>query len=195
MPGKTAIATLEGVSPYQQRRYLSKLEHPKKSRELDDAYEKRTWRETMHVTDDGKIYIPPMAFKLSLWQGAKHLSMPIPGKGKQTFTKNFERGVIVAEPLVLPVKKDDVVATPLHVPSNGQKGGGARVLRYFPTIPKWGGEVVYSIVDDTITKDVFEQALTCAGQLVGVGVWRPENGGLNGRWKVKKLRWKDGLMF
>ena len=36
----------------------------KLDREGDDAYETRTWRNRLHVNEEGNVFIPPMAFKL-----------------------------------------------------------------------------------------------------------------------------------
>lgn len=185
---KLAIATLESVTPYSQSRHYNVA---KVRRELPKAYEERTWRERCHVTKDGNIFIPPMAFAASLKEAARYLTIPIPGQGKSTFTKNFEAGIMVAEGLTLPVKKDEVQGEWLFVPSNGQPGGARRVEKCFPLIPKWSGEVGYYIVDDIITEDVFSRVLDCSGSLIGIGRFRPRNRGYYGRFKVKALTWTD----
>ena len=104
-----AIAKLKSVSAYSASRYL--LES-KASNESHDDFEKRIWREKAHVVKTGpqagKVYIPPMAFKQAMESAAKYASIAIPGKGKATYTKHFLSGVIVAEPLILPVSKDDL---------------------------------------------------------------------------------------
>src|SRR3989344_5417066 len=97
---KRAIAQLKSSSRYSQS---CKTQSIKGDREKHNDYEERTWRERCHVTEDGHIFIPPMAFANSLKEAAKYLSIQVPGQGKATYTKNFEAGVMVLEPLVLPI--------------------------------------------------------------------------------------------
>ncbi len=185
---KLAECKLESATPYSQGRYYKTEKLPK---ELDAAYEERTWRERCHVNKDGLIIIPPMAFTNSLKEAARYLSLPIPGKNKQTFTKNFEAGVLVSEPLVLPIRKDEVLPEWLFVPSDGRRGGGRRVEKCFPLIPEWKGTVLFHILDDIITKDIFEKVLLTSGSLIGIGRFRPRNMGYYGRFTCKKMDWVE----
>ncbi len=183
---KTVVATLKNISPYSSSRahFTEKL-----NKEGADDYEKRTWRERVHVGEDGLIFIPPMAFKNAISESAKFLSIGIPGKGKATYTKHFEAGVMVIEPLVLSVKKDDVEGEWLFVPADGRRGSGKRVRKCFPVVRKWGGQVTFHIMDDTITREVFEHHLREAGGLIGVGRFRPRNNGFYGRFTVEAFSW------
>jgi hypothetical protein len=178
---KECIARLKSVSPYSQSRYhgTEKLE-----KETHDAYEKRTWRNRLHVTKDGNVYIPPMAFKNCLSECAKYLSVQIPGKGKATYTKHFEAGVMVTDPLVLPNMKEDVDGEWYHVPSDGRRGGTKRVLKCFPCIPEWEGDVSFYILDETLTEEVFRYHLEQAGKFIGIGRFRPRNNGFYGRFQI-----------
>lgn len=185
---KQAIVSLESTSPYEQSRYY---DTPKKDSELHKDYEARTWRDRMHVNKDGNVFIPPMAFKNCLSEAAKFLSVKIPGKGNATYTKHFEAGIMVTEPLVLPVKKDDVEGLWLFVPADGKRGGGKRVMKCFPVIPEWKGEVIFYIVDEVITEDVFLYHLNKAGMFIGIGTFRPRNNGFYGRFKVNDIVWED----
>lgn len=141
----------------------------------------------MHVNKDGFVYIPPTAFKNSLSQAAKYIGMSIPGKGKERYTKNFEAGVSVIEPLVLSIKKDDVEGIWLFVPSNGIRGGNKRVHKCFPCIRGWSGSVVYHVWDDIVTDKVFKYHLEQCGKFIGIGFFRPRNNGFWGRFKVNKI--------
>jgi hypothetical protein len=47
------------------------------------------------------------------------------------------------------------------------------------------------IFDDTITKEVFERHLTEAGRFVGIGRFRPENGGIYGRFTAGPFSWSE----
>ncbi len=188
---KRAIVSLQSLSPYGQGR---KFTTPKRPRELDRDYEERTWRDRCHVTEEGYVFIPPMAFKNCVRDAAQYVSEQIPGKGKATYTKHFLQGVQVFEGVILPVKKEDIDGTWVFVPANGQRGDGKRVDKCFPTIPAWSGEVEYFILDDIITEEVFHRHLILAGQFIGLGVWRAQKGGLWGRFQVKDVAWHDAVL-
>ncbi len=178
------IARLKSASPYSQSRFHGE---PKLEKETSDKYEKRTWAQKMHVTDDGYVFIPPMAFKNCISECAKYISVQIPGKGKATYTKHFEAGVLVMDPLVLDVKAEDVPGDWLHVPSDGRRGGSKRVLKCFPRIKQWCGDVIFYILDDTITEEVFQYHLDQAGKFIGIGRFRPRNNGFYGRFEVEEI--------
>jgi hypothetical protein len=154
----------------------------------------RTWRERLSVTDDGHVFIPPMAFKKSLETAARFLSMGIKGRGKATYTKHFKAGVLVTDGLILPDVKDEVPGEVFFVPSDGRAGGGKRVKRKFPVIREWSGDVTYYILDETITPDVFAAHLKEAGNFIGIGRFRPENGGFYGRYAVDGIAWSEQRM-
>lgn len=182
---RTIITTLTSVSPYQQSRHYTT---DKLAKESAKDYEARTWRDRMHVDAKGFVFIPPMAFKNCIASAAKFIGEQIPGKGKSTYTKHFLSGVLVVDPLVLPIKRDDVEGEWLFVPSDGIRGSGKRVDKCFPVIREWGGDVTWHVLDDTITADVFERTLREAGKFIGLGAFRPQNGGYYGRFSVEKVK-------
>lgn len=179
------IAQLNSVSPYSQSRFHNTAKLPK---EQADDYEKRTWRERMHYDETGQVFIPQMALKNAISEAAKYLSKQIPGKGKATYTKHFEAGVLCLEPIFIGVKKDDVEGEWLHLNSDGKRGGGSRVMRCMPCIRQWQGAASFVVIDDIITKDVFLEHLQTAGQLIGIGRFRPRNNGFYGRFFVESLK-------
>lgn len=183
---RIAIASLESVSPYSQSRHY---QTPKLDKEIPKDYEVRTWRDRMHTTEDGQVFMPPMAFKNCLSECAKFLGIQIPGKGKANYTKHFEAGVLVTEPLVLPLKAADVPGEWLFVPADGKRGSGKRVEKCFPVISHWSGDVTFYVLDETITPDVFSKHLEEAGKFIGVGRFRPRNNGFYGRFKVNGIEW------
>lgn len=188
---KTAIAHLVGCSPYSQSRHYDKEEVPAKQKELPDEYEKRTWRSRMHVTKDGHVEIPGSSFANAVKEAAKRLSIRIKGRGTATYTKAFEAGVMVIDPIVLPNLAGEVPSDRLFVPSDGRPGGGKRVIKFFPRIDHWEGNVKFFIFDDIISEDVFRTVLSAAGQVVGIGRFRPQNRGFYGRFTVESLTWSD----
>jgi hypothetical protein len=177
------------VSPYSQSR---KHNTPKLEKETWDDHEIRTWREKCTTNDKGEIVVPAMAFKQALDAVAKRLGDQIPGKGKATYTKHFLGGVICEEDVVLPgCRKDDAPPIKLSCNSDGKRGSGKRVDRTFPQWSKWSGIARFAILDDTITRPVFERHFREAGRFIGIGRFRPENGGLNGRFQATAFQWQD----
>ncbi len=190
---KTATITIVGLSPYSQGRFADEPRlTDSKGRQVEtaDDHEKRTWRKRCHVNKAGFVFIPPMAFKNALSEAAAFLSLQIPGQGKSTYRKHIEAGVLVFEPLVLPVKVDDVPGEWLFVPADGKRGGGKRVKKCFPVIQDWGGDVTFQILDEVITEDVFRVHAETAGRLIGIGRFRPRNNGFYGRFDVTGLVWQ-----
>jgi hypothetical protein len=185
---RTAVAHLKSVSPYSQSRYY---QTPKIDKESPNDFEQRTWRDRMHTLPDGRVFIPPMTFKNCLSEAAKFLGRQIPGKGKATYTKHFEAGVLVTDALVLDVKKGEVQGEWLFVPADGVRGSGRRVEKCFPLIPEWSGDVTFYVLDQTITPKVFEEHLREAGSFIGIGRFRPRNNGYYGRFSVEDVRWKE----
>lgn len=176
-----------GLTPYSQgKHYVAEA----LNKESKSDYEARTWRERLHYNEDGEVFIPPMAFKNCLSDVAKYLSVQIPGKGKSTYTKHIEAGVMIAEPMMLGVKKDDVQGEWHFVPSDGKRGGGKRVDRCFPIIKQWGGELEVIVLDDTVTREVLEYHMVEAGRFIGVGRFRPRNNGYYGRFKPEIISWE-----
>lgn len=183
-----ALVTYEGVSYYSQNRVLTS---PKNAKETSDAHDKRCWKERCHVDDKGILFIPPMAFKHALSSAAKYNPTQIAGRGKSTYTKHFQSGVLVIEPVKLQVHIDDVFGEDVFVPSDGKAGSGSRVWKRFPRLSpgEWDGVVEFIVIDEQITESVFVKTIQEAGSFIGVGRFRPQNSGYYGRFNVKKVEW------
>lgn len=182
---KVYEAELESVSAYSQSKYV---QTPKLEKESSNDYEARTWRDRLHINEDGFVFIPPMSFKNCLAEAAKYLSMSIPGKGKATYTKHIEAGTLITDPLVLPLKKDQVDGEWLFVPSDGRRGGSKRVEKCFPIITNWKGVIIIYVLDETVTAEVLSYTLEQAGKFIGIGRFRPRNNGFYGRFKVNSIK-------
>lgn len=185
----TAIVQLESSAPYSQSRNYE-MEVPRPAKMTAKEHEEKTWMNRMHVID-GEVVIPPMAFKNCLSEAAKYLGKQIPGKGKATYTKHFEAGVLVVDPVPIGIKAQDVKGVWYYLPSDGKRGGGKRVWKKYPEIPKWTGTVTFHIFDKAVTKEVFTEHLVEAGQFIGIGRFRPRNNGFFGRFSVKKVTWTE----
>ena len=184
---KTAFCTLKSTTPYSQSQAF---QSPKKDKETAEDYEVRVWKERCHVTAGGHIFIPPMAFKFAIADAAKFLSEKIPGKRNATYTKHFESGILVMDQVALPDRIEDIEGEWYFVNADGRRGSGTRVRRCFPVIPEWEAIVPFHILDETITEEVFERTLKEAGNFIGIGRFRPRNGGFYGRFTVENVDWQ-----
>lgn len=193
---KSVKFKITGMSPMSQSKYIQAEKKPK---ETAKDYEERTWKNRLHSTKDGVVFIPQMAIKNCLSEAAKFLSLQIPGKGKATYTKHFEAGILCLEAIPVmhedgrtPMRIDDIDGEWLFVPSDGRRGGGSRVEKCFPVIDAgWKAEGEVLILDDTITEDVLHQHFREAGSLIGIGRFRPRNNGFYGRFRVDSLEWSE----
>lgn len=176
-----------GVTPYSQSKMHDEPKLNDKEKPLD--YDARTWREkcTYDQTTE-EVYIPATAFKQCFDKSAKNLAIKIPGKGQQSYTKNFASGTAILDDVSIGVTKDEMELEKLYQNADGVRGSGKRVLRHFPVARKWGGVVNVIILDDEIPDDIFERVVKNSGMLVGLGRWRPENGGSKGRFKITGIK-------
>ncbi|MCP4539863.1 MAG: hypothetical protein GY832_22215 [Chloroflexi bacterium] len=193
MLSRQATVHITGVTPLQQNKeYESSVE--KIGNETPTQYQDRTWIHRAHINDDDMVTIPAQAIKKALVSACRYSSEQIPGQGKKTWTKKFEAAVIVpGYEIELSQTKADIVMLPLYVPTNGQAGHGKRVWKKFPTLSKWDCTATVLILDNIIPNDVFLSMLDKAGRFIGIGSWRPENGGENGRFTFdeKAVEWAE----
>lgn len=183
---KTAIVKLNGIGKLCQSRYHNT---PKLEKEGPDAYEERTWKNKLHVTKDGRVFIPAMALKFALSAAAKFMGEKIKGRGQATYSKRFAAGILISDDIVTDVLATDAEANWLHMNADGIRGSGKRVFRCIPSIAGWSAEATVYVLDDLITEDVFERYIDECGKFIGVGQFRPENGGNAGRFEVESVKW------
>lgn len=149
---KTVSTHFRSLSPMYMGRPVSSK---RKDNEAYEEWEARVWKEKCNALPDGRLFIPPQAFRGALISSAQLLSEKIPGKRNQTWSKQFVCGVIVAEGMILPATLDTVKEEWIYVPSDGKPGGGTRVWKCFPRIDQWEGDLTWYITAPTITMDVF----------------------------------------
>jgi len=187
---RIAKCSLESITYYSQGKYYDAERVPKKEGENMAQYEIRTWRNRMHFDESGEVFIPCAQFKNAIKAAAKFKSKQIPGQGKTTYTKHFQAGVIVLDNTPIGIHKDDVESEQVFI---GPKGIG-KVMKTFPRIEEWKAEVHFWVLDDAITKDIFDYYIGVAGSLIGIGRYRPYTGdgggGHYGRFKCNKITWK-----
>jgi hypothetical protein len=121
-----------------------------------------------------------MSFKMAVDAAAKYLSIQIPGRGKATYTKHFASGVLVLKPVYIGVQKSELRYDRIHANADGVRGSGKRVWRYFPRIEDWAADVEFNVYDEAE-----------AGKFIGIGRFRPQNGGFYGRFSVDQIKWSE----
>lgn len=184
---KTAAIKLKSVTPYSQSKYLD-IEPDKQ--ETRAAFEERIWREKAHYDEEGNVFIPPMAIKFALQSAGKRLGMQVKGKGKKTYTAILTSGLSIPKPVFIGIKLEQVKRNDVLCNSDGVRGSGKRVWRYFPTVHNWEAEFEMLILDDMITEDVLRAHLEEAGKYIGIGQGRAETGNDFGRFEVVSIKYK-----
>jgi hypothetical protein len=182
-----ATVSLKGIAPLSQSRMHSE---PFLEGESHGAYDVRTWREKANYDKDGIVFVPAMGLKQAMDAAAKRLSIPDPDNKRATMTKYFASDVICEQHLSIGIHKDKMPSITISANSDGVRGSGKRVPRTFPQTPEWSGTTSFLVMDEKVSHDVFERVLQCAGRSVGVGQFRPEKGGLNGRFEVEKVKYE-----
>jgi hypothetical protein len=186
---RTFTAALESKSPYSPSH---RHDAPKLDKESPSAYDLRTWREHCTVNEDSIVCIPAMAFKQALDITASKLGIRVPGKGTRTWGGYFLGGLVpCVDRFPLGIKKSDVPSIDLWCNSLGRRGASLDVSRRYPVIPSWKTVIEFDVLDNSIPESVIEHHLTESGLIVGVGRFRPANGGFNGRYVVKSVKWSE----
>lgn len=182
---KTYTARLIGISPLG---FSAPIRTEKEPNETHDQYDRRCARERIRTDADGQAIIPPNAVHLMLIDAARYLCRSVPGKKGATYKRYFEAAIIIADPIELGVRADDIPLMPLYVPADGKPGGNKRVWRNFPYLERWKGTALINVIDDTITGEVLREHLEQAGQIVGLGFYRPARRGHWGRFRVEAFK-------
>ncbi|MCX7373877.1 MAG: hypothetical protein NTW56_15820 [Alphaproteobacteria bacterium] len=162
--------------------------------ESRDAYDARTWRSKLSVAErDGSptVVMPAHGLHQCIAAAAKYSKRQIPGQGKATWTAKFTAGIMLADDPALNIDPATVGHVTISANADGIRGSGKRVPRRFPVIPAWEASFDIYILDPIITEDVFREMVEIAGMFIGIGRFRPQNGGTNGRFKIKSLAWAD----
>lgn len=191
MKASIATVTLKSITPYSQSRHH---EEPKFDREQPDAYDKRTWRHKLHTrVIDGReqVVVPAHGLHQAIIAAAKYSKRQIPGQGKATWTAKFTSGIALLDDIPLGIAPEDVGYIDIFANADGVRGSGKRVFRRFPMIDSWEATFEVYILDPIITEDIFREMVEIAGMFIGIGRFRPEKGGTNGRFAVSALDWQD----
>jgi hypothetical protein len=191
---KRVLVHIENIpgSPYSQS---AKHDSEMLDRESHDDYDERTWRKKCTVSSDGQVSVPAMAQKQCLDTAAQKLGLKVQGRRGATYKNFFTSGVIAEADAPIAngkaIKPADAEKVTIQANADGVRGSGKRVTRRFPSFPKYHTTFAYLITDDIITKEIFETHARAMGLVVGIGRFRAEKGGTNGRFRVTKFEWED----
>ena len=172
------LCQLKSLTPLT---FNKKLISEKGPNETHDEAEERIWRERCDCDSSGELILSARRFKKAISTGAQWLNVKIPGEGQATYTKHFKGGLVVMNNIKLGITRDEVDHVKVYT---GPKPKDPRRWIHFPIVEKWDGELQVNLLDEKINEEIFKRAIDYAGLAVGVGAWRPENGGENGRFEV-----------
>ena len=145
------------------------------------------WKERMWVDEKtDEVIFNPLGLKNCLATAARKKQMKIPGGGMAKFGGAFKSGIHVFEPLRFGVKSNKIRKEVLDLPVHNTNGSRQPTL--FPVLDKWTAKTTIEDVDENITEDILRIHLKHAGNVVGMGALRVENGGIWGRFTVKSLK-------
>lgn len=175
---------LKSVSPYSQSQALRTDRGPN---ETAASHDSRCWRERMHVDEDGYVTLSAMGLKHALVEASRYDDVKIAGRGNQKYAKKVAAACWISTNPKLRIKAEDVPYEDLFVPADGQPGSGKRVWRRFPKIENWDAEVTVDVLDPIVTPALLTQLMKTAGNLVGIGRFRPSSrsAGYYGRFTVE----------
>ena len=199
LPYTTARLTICSTAPMT---HSHKIYVPAFKGEKPEEYDTRNWRLKLNTlkNEDGElqVVIPQFGFHLCMIAAAKYSKRKIAGQGVATWTGKFTSGIMLPEPLRLvspgtdePILASSVKPIELFVNADGVRGSGKRVPKLFPIIPEWQTTFTIVILDPIISEEIFCEMVGLAGLFVGVGQYRPEKAGSNGRFTLEKLEWNE----
>lgn len=184
-----ATCTIRGLSALSQSR---QHDAPRLEGESHEAYDIRTWREKLNVSlKTGTVVVPAHGMHQAIIAGAKYSGEQIPGQGKKTWTAKFTTGIAFMTDIDTGLRPEDAQMIVISANADGVRGSGRRVPRRFPLFLDWSATFDVMILDPIITEAQFRKMLELTGMFIGVGRFRPEKGGTNGRWAVEKIVWQD----
>lgn len=174
--------TIRGLSPLIQHKWAEKAlreirekKGGKKTRDRTPTDPEAEFKAAAYHTEDGRYGIPLLAFKASLISAAhKDLGIEKTLVRKALFIPSEDAGGVLPMDVEDPIMREDCVRV----------GQGGTDLRYRPEFREWSVEIRAEIDADLLTVEDLITLVNRAGFGVGIGEWRPEKGGENGRFEV-----------
>ena len=178
--------TIRGTGCFSQSK---KLRETRGKKEDWSQFYSRVWKQQAHVGPDGElIVIPAFSIHQALIGGAKkgRLKPVAAKKAVEVLHARLTTGIMIPDDAQTDLKLSEAVPQTFNCHSNGKRGAGTRVDRTFPVWMSWSAWFDVWLLDETLTKEDIDEACRWAGVANGLGRYRPENGGSNGRFIVEK---------
>ena len=179
----TFPVTVEGTTTLIQHNWSEKAKQQlrdkhagkkTKNREVRDPDDE--FKRAMYLTADGKHGVPAMSIKSAMITAA-HKDLGI----EKTLVRKAVR-ILVDDPgMVLEMD----CCEPRMVEDVVRVGMNQVDLRYRPYFDQWSVNFMVEIDEDLLTANDLFNLINRAGFGVGIGEWRPEKNGENGRFRVK----------
>lgn len=152
----------------------------KKCDEDHEAIAKSEWRGSLYWSESTGPYLPTANVRSCLVEAGRLTKM-----GKQ-----LERGTLLLadkSPLIYkgPRKPEELWADGRFYDCRSVVISGRRIMRYRPMFLDWGLEIDISYDPGLLNREDLLQIATTAGNLIGIGDFRPNKGGTFGRFDVE----------
>lgn len=174
--------TIRGLSPLIQHKWSEKAlreirekKGGKKTRDRTPTDPDAEFSAAAYLTEDGQYGIPLLAFKAALISAAhKDLGIEKTLVRKALFIPSDDAEGVIPMDADAPIMREDCVRV----------GQGGTDLRYRPEFREWRVDITAEIDSDLLKVEDLITLVNRAGFGVGIGEWRPEKGGENGRFEV-----------
>ena len=125
-------------------------------------------------TEDGRYGVPARAFKKAMVQAATSID-------DKRFAKTKIRQVLFVQGDILPL---EIATEPNKRCDTVRLNGKTADLRYRPEFKDWSVTLTIEYNAQAVSLEQVVNLLNLAGFAVGIGEWRPEKDGNNGRFEV-----------
>jgi len=138
------------------------------------------WREYLYVNHEGIIYQPANHIKAAMVKAA--MNFKVAGKRGKSYKDLFKGSVFVSPDAIshgikAPQTLDTDETKPLYLDMRPVVIQSSRIVRIRPAFsPCWQLNFDIQVLDDEVALNVCEDVLILAGNTVGIGDNRPENG-------------------
>lgn len=172
----------------QHRMDDQKLEEWEKERgkiiERDDIAHPDLVRAEFHCyrNAEGKCFVPAEHIKQAMINGGTQVKSKV-GNGRKSMT-NIVAGLFSVTPEEILVRDFDTIDKRSAVNRNVK----ARIISIRPRWNNLTLEFTVIVKNDTITSNTVEEILRQAGQMFGIGSYRPEHKGEFGVFEIKKFQ-------
>jgi len=179
---KVVTVQIEGTSPLIQHAWSEKAKKQMRMTATERRKQPKTARDpegegkaALYLTDNNEYGLPAMALKASIIGAAhKDIGLEKTKVRKAIFVKCKDSNGVLPMECDEPVIQEDVVRV----------GQGQTDLRYRPYFYRWKVALTMELNAEEMNETDLVNLINRAGFGVGVGEWRPENGGEYGRFQV-----------